>query len=327
MPKFTHAWCEAERATLTPFDVRDLWSLQSAEPILQCPDEKCRRGNPATRIVPVCCNPDQPCDKRLPHFRTGPEHKHAESCLYNTLAEALEHIMAHKQDYKGCNGNSTNLLQDLKGVPDTSLLADEYLTTYDPVKDIRAMQSHAHEWIKEGYSKTKAYSIALACMPQKTQSLKRIVEMFELLIHSKESEKAFIKLPGRNNSTTYKSAFFNVANLRREYKTSYIYFGSAIIFDHKDGYLIKYIDPLTKYHQDFPKICAFTALPTKFCNKMLLRDLEYYTKIKEICCVYTFSDHSLKAINCDFSDSRSCVVISPKASDAVVIRAICVKNP
>lgn len=327
MPKFTHAWCETEQRTLTPYEVRDLWELKRREPVLQCPDERCRREHPASRIIPVCCNPDEPCEKRMPHFRTGPEHKHGEDCLYSTLAEALEHVMAHKKEYKGHNGNSTNLLQELNGVSDTSLLADEYLTEYDPRNDIHEIKTKAENLIRKGANKKEAFRIALACTPQRTGSLKRIVEMCELLDHTGERGKAFLSLPGRKKPATYESAFFYLSNLRIEYKSSYIFFGAALIFSYENGYLIKYIDPLRKYHRDFPNICAFTPLDSALCSRMLLRDLEYYTKEKRICYVYTFSDHVLKETSCDFSDRRSCAVISPKASDAVVIRAICVKHP
>ena len=46
--KFTYAWCEKEQDLLTPLDVRDIWRQGDIEPLLQCPDEQCRKDGVAS---------------------------------------------------------------------------------------------------------------------------------------------------------------------------------------------------------------------------------------------------------------------------------------
>ena len=322
--KFTYAWCEKEQDLLTPLDVRDIWRQGDIEPLLQCPDEQCRKDNPGSRIIPVCCNPDAPCKKMQPYFRTGPEHPHSDSCGYAELAEATRYVMTHKNIFIDDN-KEANLLRELEGVPDTSLLADEYLTIYDPQKELSEIAREAQRQRRLGKSKREALNWARASVPQKTCSLKKIVEMCELLDATKERPLVPLALPGRT-SATYLSAFFRLPKLQEDFRTSYIFYGRAIIEKMKHGYLVKYCDPLRKYHPDYPDIRAITLIDSSVCKKRILQTLEEFSVTGETCCVYTFSDHRLNESTCPVSEMRSCVVITPKASDAVVIRKTCVKQ-
>jgi len=208
MTKLTYAWCEKEQDLLTPLDLRDIWRQNSAEPLLQCPDEQCRKENPASRIIPVCCNPDDPCEKMQPYFRTGPEHPHRTGCRYTELADAVDYILTHKKEFT--EDTQTNLVRDLKGISDTSLLPDGYLTAYDPKTELEEIERETAKRMRDGSSRQKAIRLARASVPHKTSSLKRIVEMCELLDKTGERELVPLSIPGRVKTATYKNAFFPV---------------------------------------------------------------------------------------------------------------------
>ena len=322
--KFTYAWCEKEQDLLTPLDVRDIWRQGDIEPLLQCPDEQCRKDNPGSRIIPVCCNPDAPCKKMQPYFRTGPEHPHSDGCGYAELAEATEYVMNHKARYRGSKANN-NLLRDLKGI-DTSLLADEYLIKYDPREELRAIEAEARRRISRKVNRQESLCLARSVIRQKTGSLTRVVEMCEKLVKIGKQGEVPLILPGRADTTTYQGAFFALPALRADYDTVYIFYGMANVEKNHNGYVVKYRSPLRIYRPDLPAIHAVTLIDEKACRKSLLKTLELYASTKEICCVYTFSTHSLNESTSPASEVSSCVVITPKASDAVVIRKECVKH-
>lgn len=324
MARFPVAWCEEERECLSPLDVCDLWRHTRKEPFLQCPDEQCRKENPAARIIPVCCNPEAPCKKMTPYFRTGPEHPHRKGCHYAELAEAVEYILAHRKEF--VEDADTNLLKNLKGIADTSLLPDGYLTAYDPKTELEKIEREAAKRIRDGSSRQKAIRLARASIPHKTGSLKRIVEMCELLDKTGERELVPLSIPGRIKAATYKNAFFPVHKLHSDYRTAYIFYGCATIKKEKNGYLVVYSRELRHYHQDFPNLRAVMPIKQEACKKMLTRELEYYAATQVKCCVYTFCSHALKKSNCPLSESKSCVFLSPKVSDAIVVRENCLEE-
>lgn len=321
MTKFTYAWCEKEQDLLTPLDVRDIWRQNSAEPLLQCPDEQCRKENPASRIIPVCCNPDDPCEKMQPYFRTGPEHPHRTGCRYAELADAVDYILTHKKEFT--EDTQTNLVRNLKGISDTSLLPDGYLTAYDPKTELEEIERETAKRMRDGSSRQKAIRLARASVPHKTSSLKRIVEMCELLDKTGERELVPLSIPGRVKTATYKNAFFPVHKLHSDYKTAYIFYGCATIKKEKNGYLVVYSSELRHYHPNFPNLRAVMPLKQEVCKKLLMQELEYYATTQTMCCVYTFCDHTLKERDCPFSGSKSCVLLSTKVSNAIVVRENC----
>lgn len=324
MARFPVAWCEEEGEHLSPLDVCDLWRHTRKEPVLQCPDEQCRKENPAARIIPVCCNPEAPCEKMAPYFRTGPEHPHRTGCRYAELAEAVDYILAHKKEFT--EDVDTNLLKNLKGIADTSLLPDRYLTAYDPKTELEEIEQEALKQIRTGKSRKEAIRLARAHVQHNTSSLKRIVEMCELLNKTGERELVPLSIPGRIRTATYKNAFFPVHKLHYDYKTAYIFYGCATIQKIEDGYLVVYSRELWYYHQDFPKFRAVMPIKQEACKKMLTRSLEYYAATQVECCVYTFCGHALKESDYPLSERKSCVLLSPKASDAIVVRENCLEE-
>ena len=150
--------------------------------------------------------------------------------------------------------------------------------------------------------------------------------MCEKLVKIGKQGEVPLILPGRADTTTYQGAFFALPALRADYDTVYIFYGMANVEKNHNGYVVKYRSPLRIYRPDLPAIHAVTLIDEKACRKSLLKTLELYASTKEICCVYTFSTHSLNESTSPASEVSSCVVITPKASDAVVIRKECVKH-
>lgn len=319
---FSFAWCSELQRMIEPVEAYDWWTETGQKPVIQCPDEQCRTLCIDSRVISVCCNPEEPCRKRSMHFRFGPNHKHRPGCPYEELVECTEHVKAHKKDYIALAPDN-NLLKNLQQI-DTSFLPDAYLAEYNPRDEIQDIATEAEKWKRKGQRQRESTRIARTIVQQKTSSLTRVVQMAEQLEKINAQDKVPLAIPGRT-SATYKSAFFKLTALRNSYYTSYIFYADATVQKVANGYLIDYLYPLRKYHEDFPDIRAITFIDEAANRRYLLNQLEKYALTEQVCCVYSFSTHCLKNNGCPKSESKSCVVIEPKTLDAIVIREDCMR--
>lgn len=322
MPKYPLAWCPSTPGLVKPEDVTEFILKEGYTPILQCPDEQCRMEHPTSHIVPVCCDPQSPCEVMPRHFRMGPKNKHRIGCPYEEVAEETAYIISHKKQYEGI-APEANLLRTVKGIEDTSLLPDEYIMRYDPSIEFREILTEAEKLTKSGYSRKEAVRMARCRVPQRTSSLDLVVTMRERL-QGESPKKVPLSLPGRPTAT-YANAFFSISNLRMNFQTPYILYGYAKIFAADNGYIIAYMYPLTKYTERYKELCAFSFVPHKNLKKSLTLDLERFSASNDICCVYSFSTHRLNERTCPDSALNLCAVIEPITFDEVVIRKRCVK--
>lgn len=323
MPKYPFAWSPKRSNTVKPEEVAEMILRERVKPDLKCPDKQCRTEHPSSKIIPVCCDPRDPCADMPPYFRMGPKHKHRYECPYEEVAEQTEYVVDHKKQYEEYSPDA-NLLRTIKGIQDTSLLPDAYIAQYDPAAEYREIQHEADRLAKSGYSRKEAVRIARCRVPQRTGSLSLVVAMRERLEIYGEPDKIPLSLPNRP-TTTYAKAFFSIAQLREHYRTPYILHGEAKIFEVDSGYVVAYKSTLTKYVSNYKEVCAFTFIDRDHNETPLQRDMKHYAESNEICCVYSFSTHRLNERTCPDSDLNLCVVIEPITSDEVVIRKRCVK--
>ena len=229
MPKFPFVWSESQQTFWEPEDVRDHYEQYKLNPNdLRCPDENCRLEYPQTTLIPVCCNPDEPCSKNSPHFRTHTKGIHSDVCLYGTLGEETDYIVNHKKEFCNIFPYKNNILLELNGVKDTSLLADEYIKEFNPHTEVEEIKKYANTYRKNGLQKNESLRMARCKVPHRTSKLEHIIIMAEELEKTKERDKAHLALPGRPN-TTYEKAFLSINSLKHNYTTPYIYCGLANI--------------------------------------------------------------------------------------------------
>lgn len=322
MPKYPLAWCPNIPDMVKPEDVTEFILKEGYAPILQCPDEQCRVEYPDSRIVPVCCDPQAPCETRTKYFRIGPKNEHRKGCPYDEIAEETAYVISHKKQYREI-APEANLLRNIKGFDDTSLLPDEYIAQYYPSVEYDEILKKAEKLTKSGYSRKEAVRIARCCVPQRTSSLDLVVTMRERL-QDKNPKEVPLALPGRSRAT-YANAFFSISNLKENYLTPYILYGNAKIVAGKSGFIVAYVYPLAKYTEKYKELYAFSFIHHDNLKNSLKRDLVRFSESREICCIYSFSTHRLNESTCPDSDLNLCVVIEPITSDEVVIRKRCVK--
>lgn len=328
MPRMPSVYCLDIQDTVSTEDVTEFILEHDHMPALQCPNEACRAKNPDTRFTCVCCDPDDPCERRVPHFRIYPKHVHSKECRFGEMAENQHYVLQHKTKFEHLDTN-VNLLRELESIDDTSLLPDAYVFEYDPSEGMREIEEETKKLVAGGMTRREAGRIAVCMVPHKTGSLNMIVRMGEKLDQCKEDWKnASLQLPGRQIAT-YFSAFFNIVKLQENFTTPYILYDPAHVSRYEEGFLIRYTRPLAKYSDDYPELHAVTPLSDEMLGRSRIRrslteQLERYAASGEECCVYSFSRHCLKANNCPDLDRNFCVVIEPRTPDALVIRNRCV---
>lgn len=334
MAKFRSAWCEARQQVMTPEDVADFILSTYAKPVLKCPDENCRRAEPATELVAVCCDPRDTKCAFMPHFRTKPGNRHAENCRYGLWSNATDYVLSNRKEFM-TEFPDANLLKSIEGI-DCELLPDAFVESYEPMDFEQEVREAAEQYIKTGSSRAQALRKARCAIPQKTSRLALIVDMaMKLATIGKKQTGTYegadklrksvpLDLAGRH--TNYFQAFLSVSSLRSDYKTAYILCGEAIIHKTPDGYLAEYQKPLRHYSPDYPELPACTPLNPKLFRSAFMAEVEAYAASGEPCALYSFSTHDLKESTCPMGDKKRCVVIDPRFRDAVVIRKRCMKR-
>jgi hypothetical protein len=329
MATFPTAYCPSESSDIDTAEARDIWLKTGDHPLLRCSDEDCRREHPATRLSAVCCDPENPCEGKIPHFRTYPGHRHSDTCRFSEFAKYTGDALARKNELRETmetlNIPARNILLDIEGI-DTSLLPDEYILEFSPRDFVHEVKKEAEKRIRNGEKRDRAHQLARCSVPQKTGKLADVVAMGFALDEKQARGRVPLLLPGRKNAATYANAFFSVYALRQHFQTPYIFCGDARVFTSDYGFFIHYRWQTRGYCEKFPELQIVTPIKEEFHRKSLLNELREIAAAGGICHVYSFSAHCLKEWTFPNGERKLCVVIEPKTRDSVVIRNRCLKR-